>query len=279
MTSALHTRAAAIDTVIAAKHAALGKATANVRWALDTMRSALGDSRNRNGVFALSVSETLDRTNAVIAEGGPRCFRLAEALKYHTEFTATWKVAYDEFMTESVKYEGWSRFFLVLNNGGHVHSSMECHTCFVDTDFAWLPELSGLTEVEAVEAHGEILCSVCYPSAPVEWTNGTSKVSKDAKAKRAAEKAAREAKKLEKAITLDGTDLVIVDDYNRKEYLRTLVSARNWAIDAVRSHKHWGYPAHTAAVATIVEAIAVKTGKTVDEVRAAIDKSASKVPA
>jgi exonuclease VII small subunit len=35
--------------------------------------------------------------------------------------------------------------------------------------------LSGLTEADAVEEYGEILCSICYPSAPVEWTNGVNK--------------------------------------------------------------------------------------------------------
>lgn len=277
-TTALHEHAVAVDTVIAAKHAALGKATASVRWALDTMRTALGDHRNRNGLFALSASETLDRAAAAVANGERFSARIADALRYHAEYTSAWKIAHDEFEIESAKYGGWSRFFLVLNNGGHIHRSMSCTTCYATTEFAWLPELSGLTEAEAVEAHGEILCSICFPSAPVEWTTGTSKASKDVKAKRAAEKAAREAKRLEKAITLDGSDLVVVDDYGREERLRTLVSARNWAIDAVRGHKHWGYPAHAGAVATVVEAIAVKTGKTVDEVRAAIEKSASKVP-
>lgn len=68
---------------------------------------------------------------------------------------------------------GWSRFFLV--SGGHIHSSMDCQTCNRDgalTAFSWLPALSGLTEAEAVAEHGAILCSVCFPSAPVEWTNG-----------------------------------------------------------------------------------------------------------
>lgn len=66
----------------------------------------------------------------------------------------------------------WSRFFLVTNNNGHIHSSMGCGTCFPTTRFAWLPTLSGLTEKEAVAEHGTILCSVCFPSAPVEWTVG-----------------------------------------------------------------------------------------------------------
>ena len=69
----------------------------------------------------------------------------------------------------------WSRFFLVTNQGGHIHSSMRCSTCYPTTTFNWLPELSGLTEKDAVEAYGPHLCSVCFPSAPVEWTVGTAK--------------------------------------------------------------------------------------------------------
>lgn len=66
----------------------------------------------------------------------------------------------------------WSRFFLVRD--GHIHSSMDCSTCNRNgraTLFGWLPELSGLDEAAAVEAQGAWLCTVCFPSAPVEWTN------------------------------------------------------------------------------------------------------------
>lgn len=66
-------------------------------------------------------------------------------------------------------YTGWSRFFLVPD--GHIHRSMACSTCRVTTQFGWLPDLSGDTEEAAVAAHGALLCTVCYPSAPVEWTN------------------------------------------------------------------------------------------------------------
>jgi len=70
------------------------------------------------------------------------------------------------------EYEGWSRFYLVP--GGHVHSSRSCSSCNKGdsrTQFAWLPMLSGLTEEDAVASQGAILCTVCFPSAPVEWTN------------------------------------------------------------------------------------------------------------
>lgn len=67
----------------------------------------------------------------------------------------------------------WSRFFLVP--GGHIHSNRNCRTCYGTTTYTWLPLLSGETEREAVEAHGPLLCSVCFPTAPVEWTTGPAK--------------------------------------------------------------------------------------------------------
>lgn len=66
----------------------------------------------------------------------------------------------------------WSRFFIVPN--GHIHESMDCSTCNngqSPTQFGWLPTLSGKTEKDAVAEHGAKLCTICYPSAPTEWTN------------------------------------------------------------------------------------------------------------
>jgi hypothetical protein len=89
----------------------------------------------------------------------------------------------------SSQYTGWSRFFLVTSSAnGHIHTDRRCSTCRWNTQYGWLPELSGSTEADAVEEYGSILCSVCFPSAPVEWTNGTNK-------KVAAEKALHEALK------------------------------------------------------------------------------------
>lgn len=63
-------------------------------------------------------------------------------------------------------YKGWSRFFLVQ----HIHSSQHCQSFRNTTRIGWLPDVSGLTEVEAVAAHGEALCTHCFPSAPTELT-------------------------------------------------------------------------------------------------------------
>jgi hypothetical protein len=69
-------------------------------------------------------------------------------------------------------YTGWSRFFLVTSSPGHVHKSMHCSTCRHTTTFGWLPRLSGKSEPEAVADLGPTLCTVCYPSAPLDWTSG-----------------------------------------------------------------------------------------------------------
>ena len=52
--------------------------------------------------------------------------------------------------------------------------STACSTCNkgeTPTEFGWLTDLSALTEADAVTTHGALLCTVCFPSAPVEWTN------------------------------------------------------------------------------------------------------------
>jgi hypothetical protein len=77
---------------------------------------------------------------------------------------------------EFTRRGGWTRFYQVPD--GHIHSSMQCSTCNKNgksTRFGWLPERSGQSEEQALEAlvtesAKTILCTVCYPSAPVAWT-------------------------------------------------------------------------------------------------------------
>lgn len=85
------------------------------------------------------------------------------------------------YHTEFQRRGGWSRFFVV--QAGHIHSSMNCQTCNngrTPTRFGWNPELSGLTEADAVAKLGPSLCTVCFPSAPVEWTVGHRQTAEEA---------------------------------------------------------------------------------------------------
>ncbi len=69
-------------------------------------------------------------------------------------------------------YAGWQRFWLVTSSNGLVHRSTGCSTCNKGrsaTTFALVAAMSGRPIDHLVEAVGPFLCSVCFPSAPVEW--------------------------------------------------------------------------------------------------------------
>jgi hypothetical protein len=192
----------------------------------------------------------------------------------------------------------WSRFYLVCNSNGHIHSSVNCSTCYDTTQYAWLTNLSGLTEADAVEAEGEILCTICFPSAPVSWTNGISRRDKEAKAQREAEKAERQRKKAEKSLSLDGEIVKITVSeeekvkrcHGRWKEFKTLRSAELWLVEAyaynlalvIPEDKRWGFYApegySEANVLYVVDLYAQKTGTSTDDVIAnAIKKAGKKV--
>ena len=64
---------------------------------------------------------------------------------------------------EENEYKGWSRFFLVQ----HIHRDQYCSSFRPTTRVGWLPEVSGLTEDEAVAEYGATLCTKCFATAPV----------------------------------------------------------------------------------------------------------------
>lgn len=189
--------------------------------------------------------------------------RLAEAQAAFAELAAA-------LAEHESAYTGWSRFFLVTSSQGHIHSSLQCTTCYPTTTYGWLPTLSGLTEADAVEEQGMILCSVCFPSAPVEWTEGVAKTVLAEREAKAAAKAERATKKLAKALLPDGSPLRVGHDR-----LATLQSAKMWMTDA--AGWKWNHPSYKPEdVQTVAEAIAAKTGETVEEIKAAADKRAAK---
>ncbi len=128
-----------------------------------------------------------------------RDFNRARMEADHAEYAAKSAAAYAVYTEADAQYEGWARFFLVKNTNGHIHSTMNCSTCNWDTRFGWLTDMSGLTETDAVAAHGQRLCSVCFPTAPVEWRETYYADEKKArKAERAEARAAKTAAKVER---------------------------------------------------------------------------------
>ena len=92
----------------------------------------------------------------------------------------------------------WTRAFLVINSNGHVHSSMDCNTCFPTTRYNWLIQYSNDDEKTIVEDAGQDACTICYPSAPAEVLNRPSRIVTADKVAKAQAKAERDAKKAER---------------------------------------------------------------------------------
>lgn len=89
----------------------------------------------------------------------------------------------------------WTRAFLVLASNGHVHSSMDCSTCFETTRYNWLIQYSNDDEKTIVEDAGQDACTICYPSAPADVLNRPSRIVTADKIAKAQAKAERDAKR------------------------------------------------------------------------------------
>lgn len=179
-----------IDACHSSAHSYIGEraryVSRNVReWpttdaeALATLRSGLAAVKGYYTEHATYIGAPGPVPSHSITSAEGTLVRLAEATARRTDLDG--QIAELE---ELYAARPWSRFFLVTSSTGHVHASMYCSTCRWSTTYGWLPELSGKTEAEAVAELGAVLCSVCFPSAPVEHQGG--KITKAQAAKLAA---------------------------------------------------------------------------------------------
>ena len=176
----------AVDELLAGLWQQRARSARSMATKVQTARLYLGQRRS-GGKFdgwATSPEDTLEALASGLASGTlePHNVTVARRLLDEAEvLTAAADKLAGEIAELNDEFDArpWSRFFLVTSSaGGHVHSSRWCHTCKSSTEFGWLPQLSGKDEPEAVADQGAILCTACYPSAPVEWTRG--KVDVDA---------------------------------------------------------------------------------------------------
>lgn len=152
----------------------------------------------------------------------------------------------------------WTRAFLVINSNGHVHSSMDCSTCFPTTRYNWLIQYSNDDEKTIVEDAGQDACTICYPSAPADVLNRPSRIvtadkiaKAQAKAERDAKKAERIAKEKANAPTASGEFLT----YKEGKYTRVIKTERSavtewfnlqWSIEREIVTHYYNGEAHSA---------------------------------
>lgn len=169
----------------------------------------------------------------------------------------------EPFEAEFARRGGWRRFFLVTNQNGHIHTSMNCTTCFHDTQYAWLPGYSAMTDEEIVGLEAYRCCTVCMPVAPAEQ-----------KAARAAHtKAQREAKAAERQAKAD------TKDAKGRERASKLVDKVEAAIEKIGGWEVFcdEYATHTARYPDkkslyewrYVEAIQQTVGDVLDDIKSA----------
>lgn len=261
MTTLSITAAVENDTAEANAYVARNTQRLAVESAMDSIRRYVGQDR-RNGSWTGNAAEALAAPAAAQAHYQTQWETAHARRAAAADAVAQWDAVIEAH--EQVWVEGgrWSRFFLVTSSDGHIHSSMGCPTCNFRTEFAWLPELSGLTPADAVESLGEILCSHCFPDAPTSWTSGTSKASKAEKAERAAKKSAAAAAKLAKCLLPDGSPLRFnVDGWS--ERIETIAAAKIWLTD---SFDYTPSDSKVAGRTLVAEALAARTGETVEAV-------------
>lgn len=191
----------------------------------------------------------------------------------------------DPFEAEFTRRGGWTRAYLVDNNGGHVHRSRSCSTCYGTTEFLWLPEYSGRTTTEVIEDAGAMSCLVCYAAELADRAEilkrrpkieaparRASRLEREARAKAKADKAARDG-----ITNADGTPVMDYEGRPFKTERAAMIAAVAGLADAQMYREHGtagGHPWEPKWIAQadrVIAAVAAKHGKTTDAVRVEVD--------
>jgi hypothetical protein len=285
---------AQIDEKLADINERLHRANLQHQHQLDRLHRMTGDAQH-GGRWSATTAQTVTAAWTIVNENRDHlrgysdgAVRKTLTALYATEDEITDLAAEAAPLESEYDRRPWSRFFLAKSHDGHVHSSQECSTCHNGnerTAFWWQPEMSGKTEAEAVAEYGMTMCTVCFPTAPADPAFKLEpRARREARQAKDAAKAERETAKAAKAITNpDGTPLKLTGRFG--ETIQTLVTARNTLaaklFDAGFYPQLPGYEGHDttdelADAQILIAAIAHKTGRTEDDVRAEAKAKADK---
>jgi len=126
---------------------------------------------------------------------------------------------------------GWTRYIVVPD--GHVHFE-GCSTLRHDTLRSFLPDESGNTVTEMIAKYTTLMCTVCFPQAPVDPAYREAERKSEAQKQEA--RAAKDAAKAEKdALTPRGDDgeplKVGMDTPKTERGARNALASRCWDMD------------------------------------------------
>lgn len=167
-----------VDTRLEELHVQYGRAQHTLRTALDRVHRYVGDRQVSTGrgrrTWGTSDQDALAQARTTVTGPGEDHTQLQQLLRAVTVAQVDVQEHAEAInaLEEVWSAHPWSRFFLVPD--GHIHASRSCSTLRPTTVLGWLPALSGLSDADAVSAHGPLLCSRCFPDAPVAWTLGAA---------------------------------------------------------------------------------------------------------
>lgn len=177
---------AQIDTELARLHGVAASINASRASVANTAHRINGERatyKGKNRVYTTPLDETLTELALKLADEAIVRHEIAtatECIERIAQLDKDLAANAAEIAILDAEYAArpWSRFIAVAD--GHLHSGTRCAggTIRVTTTLGWHPELSGKTEAEAVALLGPMLCTHCFPTAPVEFTVGKPKADR-----------------------------------------------------------------------------------------------------
>lgn len=172
-----------IDTIIADLAMQAWKQADRIDRALASLHHAVGDRQISRTAWRMSDDEVIRKVQNLLEHDDRPDFikfhgstqeKVTKSLKTIEEAQAERARLFDEIRIHEDEYRRrpWSRFFMLRRTvNAHIHSHSGCQGLHSSdlSDLGWHPELSGKSEKEAVDELGPVMCSKCFPSAPVEW--------------------------------------------------------------------------------------------------------------
>jgi hypothetical protein len=272
---------------------------------ISAVNDRLRPVNEREQVLAKAISPLTEIDQAVmIALGGRDKVRAVwEKVSNQQELLLNERVIRDKALSEltgEYRRRGyWTRYFVVDNDNGHLHTSTACRNTYETTSWVWMPSMSGMTHEEAVAEGGKLSCLTCFSEFREEIEKGREprfetprmKKTREEREATAAAKAAKQAKAADKGITApDGSPLLDDDGYA----IKTLRTAQIKAVDALEQaglDEIYADQAETASHAMqllemskreldyasrLIEAIAVKQARPAADVEAELAVKATK---
>ena len=217
------------DTALAATHEELAKLARTQTGAYSTLHRVIGDRRVGFSKWALTDEVAYGVAERMIEEDEDPRGEIQRAIAKVTETEVAIDLANERVdeLGRIYNERRWNRYFLVTNNNGHVHRGMGCSTCFADTEYAWLVELTDCDEDAMIDEFGEKACTVCFPDLRTH-----PKIKAPGRRDREAQ-AARQAERDERA-NAKAAKRLAADEVFKTEYMRDRVETVAACKDVIR---------------------------------------------